>query len=482
MTTGRASPSGPSSRHFVAFALSAMSLWGCGAHPFTGNYRAPETSGDSRANETDPAVARLIPELRQYLLSDAELIKPTSASVSRADIDRDVAFLEIALHGSYGGYDRAESAGFSWSGTFAALRSSEAMPIDQWQARLVGAFAPLNDGHFAISRIDDQGRYTNWKDTIPKELFRFEAAADCASATDLSPYFENGALVQKAIRYSSTQPADDNCTWSAVSTIRVQRASEPTARALGGDVYLVNAHDFQSLRRDTAIWDTFRASLASVRTAKAVVVDLRGNTGGDDQEFYLWLNELYGRLLPTAVYERLTSPWTHVNFVNYFGEELARGHGDASWQEQMKSWRSASLDILAQVTQESLDQRDWDTWDRAAIVQEPSPSSPFSGQVVVLVDRYCASACELAVKTLRTIDGTTIVGEYTAGTAAIGNNGFRRLPGSNLKIQWGNWFERDLSVDSDNFREGQGFAPAVWLAPGSAESDDDLRKLVTACM
>lgn len=146
----------------------------------------------------------------------------------------------------------------------------------------------------------------------------------------------------------------------------------------------------------------------------------------------------------------------------------------------MKTWRNASLDYLALVTPESLNQRDWDTWDRAAIVQDPTSTSTFSGHVIVLADRFCASACELAVKTLRAIDGTTITGEYTAGVAAIGNNGLRRLPGSNLEIQWGNWFERDLSVDSDRFREGRGFAPDIWVAPGSVETDDGIRKLAAA--
>lgn len=71
-------------------------------------------------------------------------------------------------------------------------------------------------------------------------------------------------------------------------------------------------------------------------------------------------------------------------------------------------------------------------------VYEDEPSSfeekGFKGRIVVLVDRYCASACESFLESLEAHPGVVVIGERTAGASQFGRIGILMLPKSQLTI------------------------------------------------
>ena len=72
----------------------------------------------------------------------------------------------------------------------------------------------------------------------------------------------------------------------------------------------------------------------------------------------------------------------------------------------------------------------------------------------------------------------TVVGSNTSGTAIIGENGFVTLPGSFMRLKWGQWLSAELTDRQNGFREGTGFMPDYWIDPASwtpAEIVDSLR-------
>ena len=446
-----------------------------------GNHTGGDDSGI--AEDPDLANATLIPELRRFLQGRNQLVKPTLEVVPPKAIAADIEFLKVMLPGSYGGYDASVQAGFSWDSAFATLSANTGqMSAQDWQGHIASALAGLQDQHLAIMRVRSDGGFEGWTSIAGRKAKRFELDPSCSSSSSVSAerHFADGAQeLDRTVTYvGESAPESTNCPWHEVENPRRDRDRTPSVVALSDKVTLVHVHDFSS--RDTAMWQTFKATAASLRSAQTIVIDLRGNTGGDDDQFYSWLVDLLGKRPKTIRFERLGTPWVQLNLVNYFTQQIAVHAGDDAWQQHVQQYRRSFLEQLASVTAGTLSDRHWDIWDRANDAAAPTISSPFAGQMIALVDRRCASACELTVKTLRGLSNVTVIGENTYGMAVSGENGPKRLPGSGLALQWGQWIETDLRDGFGGFHEGTGFLPDVWLAPGSAESNETILALVAA--
>ncbi len=377
----------------------------------------------------------LPPALAPFLQSWAEQRTPTATAVNAAMREADVSFLEATMPTAYAGYEAASRAGFSWSAAFAGLRElSGTLTIDEWQARVAAAFSRLDDQHLGLQRIGEGGSLGAWSAVAPRPE-------------------------------RSGPPRRD-------------RPRQPTERRLAEGVHVLAIHDF--FARDQATWKPLRDAAERLRGAKTMVVDLRGNGGGDDDPFYRFLVDLTGKSIPTARFRRLQTPLSQVALVNLFTRYLSTNAADRAWQERSQHWHDVYLQRLATTSAPNVTTPTWDEWDRADSAAAPAVLQPFQGRFVVLVDRFCASACELAVKTLKSLPGTVVAGEPTAGMAVYGDNFARRMPGSGLAFFWGHWQEMDLAAGAYGFREGKGFVPDVAVSPESLDADAELLRLVFA--
>jgi C-terminal processing protease CtpA/Prc len=84
---------------------------------------------------------------------------------------------------------------------------------------------------------------------------------------------------------------------------------------------------------------------------------------------------------------------------------------------------------------------------------------------VLLVDRGCASACEMTVALARQIPGVIVAGERTRGSMAAGEIALFRLPRSGVLVTLGTRAFRD---PLGGFAETRGFVPDVLLAGADA--------------
>ncbi|MFW5691508.1 MAG: S41 family peptidase [Chloroflexota bacterium] len=91
-------------------------------------------------------------------------------------------------------------------------------------------------------------------------------------------------------------------------------------------------------------------------------------------------------------------------------------------------------------------------------VYAPAPDAAYTGEVVVLVDDGCASACEFMAYALQSSGRATIVGQYaTAGAGGAVN--VAELPGG---LRFSYTYTRELeSVDGPPIIEGRGVVPDV---------------------
>jgi hypothetical protein len=450
---------------------------------YESNSRARNDSGGKYEEDAELADAIMIPELHQYLQSQIDFHSPTLQMVSLPGIAADIAFLKAALPNGYGGYDAATKAGFSWEKAFSTLeQAAKEMSIGDWRSLLAKTFSSLPDQHLALMYLREDGTVDGWTSITGRKTKRFELDSECEhnSIPRSQKYFrKNSARVERRVVFvGETAPAIDGCRWQTVEIPQSAWPKVPSVVSLSEHTSLINAHDFSS--RDSATWALFRTTAAALRSKNAIVVDLRGNSGGDQDSFYKWICELVGRRPQTARFERLTSAWTILNEVNFFTSQIAFKVGDMEWQEHVRKYRTMDLKRLAAVNSDNLSAKNWDIWDRSAEAMPASTTPVFSGQIVVLVDRYCASACELTVKTLRGLPNVVIAGENTYGMALSGENAAKKLPGSGIGFNWGTWIEADLRDGFGGFVEGSGFQPDVWIEPNGVNSNDQILALVKA--
>jgi len=97
---------------------------------------------------------------------------------------------------------------------------------------------------------------------------------------------------------------------------------------------------------------------------------------------------------------------------------------------------------------------------KGEILQGTAPA-PLVGRGVVLVDRGCASACEMFVALARQIPGLLVAGERTRGSMAVGEVASFVLPRSRLVVTLGT---RAVVDPLGDFDETRGFVPDLDLA------------------
>jgi hypothetical protein len=360
-----------------------------------------------------------VPEsIKSFILSNERVSAPTQDQVTLEAKMADVDFLMKSLPFSYGGYDYAISKGFSWENSWKILGGAAMNPAintgERWHQKIVEGFSGLPDRHFAVIRQGKEGSTRAYQAVGPTRTL------------DMAPKAPKKIFEIKD---------------------------------LGNGKFLVRASSFHS--RKSKVWEEFVASAWSLRKAKEIILDLRSNSGGNSSKFLTWLKILTGKSLVSGSFRKVESPWTYLLSINYFTSQIAMGIGDQAWQDHCIKWRNKYLEILGQYTDSDLNTKKWfqyETKPHQMNVPTPTePALPFGGKLVVAVDRFCTSACELALKALFQLPNTTVVGERTGGMAIIGENGRVILPGSLMAIKFGQWIETDLSKKIYGFEEGRGF-------------------------
>ena len=150
----------------------------------------------------------------------------------------------------------------------------------------------------------------------------------------------------------------------------------------------------------------------SHRRHRRIVWDFRGNGGGNDAHIYQWINqakrgvyhvhvsvEVFGALAPCNEYN-----WRVADQVRF---DVADNPKSIAERERMiESWPA----FVPPVQHRVFSGKD-----------EPSAKHPYTGTVVVLLDRYSGSSGESGPYALQAALGARLVGERTGGYLAYGN-------------------------------------------------------------
>ncbi|WP_437574225.1 S41 family peptidase [Sorangium sp. So ce887] len=205
------------------------------------------------------------------------------------------------------------------------------------------------------------------------------------------------------------------------------------------------------------------ALAAELRRAPAFVVDLRGNAGGN----YLFAERFALALTDAplcALDEReVLSVAAAEGRANSVRRRLARGDVPdearprfvdhlAALERLAGTLRARALDGGAAAPRADLTTRGAQVRGRA--------EGPLEGRAVFLVDRGCASACEMLLALVRQIPGVLVAGQNTRGGMSVGEIAFFRLPRSGVTLSFGTRAFRDPLGD---FAELRGFEPDVRL-------------------
>jgi hypothetical protein len=200
--------------------------------------------------------------------------------------------------------------------------------------------------------------------------------------------------------------------------------------------------------------------------ASALIIDLRGNEGGDDSKLEQFARIIYGiesskiQLEPAGSVVRRQTPESYALFVNTFGLALLKDRWDKQPQRKdVAGYRNDFLQLLDLSIKEHLSDE--------GITETQNPEidlkRAFKGPIRILTDGLCASSCESGTEFFERLPHVKRVGENTAGLVQFGNVGTLLLKNSKLIV---NLPTQRYEFADGRFVEKIGYAPHLKVEPG----------------
>jgi len=211
------------------------------------------------------------------------------------------------------------------------------------------------------------------------------------------------------------------------------------------------------------VWTGFLEEVSKrLLKSDAVIIDLRGNNGGDDAYGRKLAFVLYGQDPPDPFTKEYVSqtPETIAIHANYYrlhslvlkrdGKEVSP-YFDEIYQEIMIEFPQA---LNKEIPTEKVIVR-----NNQALKTSPS----YTKLIYVLIDNSCISSCEGTVALLEGHPSVITVGENTSGTIHFGDIGFVLLPNSKIAVQIPTTYHER---SDGRFIERIGISPKIMVPSG----------------
>ena len=296
----------------------------------------------------------------------------------------------------------------------------------------------LSDNHFAVggNRVAAQCR-SCW---VPDVYVDYEIAGlEGYMAQTITPegyikwgFFaatdDFGSLPEYALICDETVAL----TWAPMDTAALQPPPYYSVSYIKG-IPVISARSFMPDIAEQYGVDVFEKSGALVKENETVILDLRGNTGGNGTYALNWLEHFINELNVKAfTAQRVSKP-----LLAYVKSP------ESQYSEEYIEW------FETQKNQWISDYQD-------------GSMSRNSCNIFVVVDSNVASSAEDLVFWLQHVENVFLVGTNTQGTSICGNICNFYLPNSKLAIQFGT----KLNVYGSLVRsDGHGFEPDLWVEP-----------------
>jgi len=198
------------------------------------------------------------------------------------------------------------------------------------------------------------------------------------------------------------------------------------------------AHPTSDSYEDASTFVGFATKLRE-RDEPAIIIDVRGNRGGNGALSTQWLYELTGELVPKS-YAAL-STFTYAELMQAVSDDPIQMYnhlrfgGFVAFDDNHSTCPLPQTDTLV----------------------------PNERLIIMLVDRHTTSAGEGFVDNMFNMENTLVIGQNTRGMLA-GSGAFNfvglNLPNSGINVRFG----RTANIHPEgHFAEGVGFAPDVWV-------------------
>lgn len=213
-----------------------------------------------------------------------------------------------------------------------------------------------------------------------------------------------------------------------------------------------------------ASWNGFDVAIDELLASKAIIIDLRGNHGGDDSKGLHLAARLYGGAAPIQAEERIRrqTPASFAVLINGSRSALQwrkSTGGDSKPQEDLiqefgEKFQLAKAGKLPPESSDHLEhKRNTDVHGQR-----------YQGPIYLLADADCGSSGESTLDALMSHPNAKVVGENTAGLLHFGEVGTVLLPNSKIRVQMGTQFIR---YKDNRIYEKTGIAPKIGLRPGT---------------
>ena len=309
-----------------------------------------------------------------------------------------------------------------------------------------------------------------WNADIPHErdaasVFLFAPLADDPLRPRKCQFTAQGRVVSHAMRWETISPERltdllDKARGSARPTLGLQQV---------GEVWFVSLPTFQfeadSATAMQALLKKLRAQAKRLHAARWVVLDVRGNGGGNSA----WGSDVAKALYGDAAVQRIEGQfdWTvdwRASAQNAATLRFYASVAQKNGQEEDARYRSKLAEALEQAAKKGeayVRQTDEDTVAATA----PPVASPFQGRVFLLTDNVCASACLDFADIARRLPGVVHVGLPTSADAVYIDNTGGELPSGQGNLSY------SMKVYRHRVRaNNEWYEPAVrW--PGGAMTD-----------
>ena len=458
--------------------------------------------------------------LTDLVVETAECVAATSTELTRDEALADFDVVTRILERGYAGFDVLERRGQDWGAVFAAARYELQTGPDRWHGArwvdwLAQTFESTGDEYLSFwsvgaTRDDHRASAAAAKRGYAPEL-RLAASRQGWSVLDPDAHgLARGAVLigceaaghavalqptlvgspprvaWMPVIFDDASPGEVDCVFYGAERELVEQTLPLHALRTGRAEHRKDVPFWR--RPDSPAWlelkgvedgrdgqddslDRFVGTARELRDERVVVLDLRGNVGGDDAFVRRWFRELTVGDLGSVEVDALQSEVTLQGAINSAECRLqsrrfaANPASVAAGRRELARLRSE----LARANEPFRSIYESDTQESGR-----APRA-FAGRLLVVTDSSCASSCETAVALARKIPGTMIVGENTAGAGEFGQAERYRLPNTGVWMQAPTkWFSGELVP-----RGGRGFKPDFWI---DSEDPDSTVERLSQCL
>lgn len=238
-----------------------------------------------------------------------------------------------------------------------------------------------------------------------------------------------------------------------------------TAKKKNKNAILISITSFPS--SSSPVWDGFiEAVKVDLPKKDIIILDMRGNGGGDDTKGYDLSNLLAGRIVQTPYNPQWTgnNPEVFQLFVNSFEYWMRLDREDGKTPPEYL----AKLKRDFEVKRDRAYRGEKVPFHDSSVQNERMPDAALPPvqkniPIYILMDADCGSSCESTINSFELNPNTRLVGENSAGYVHFGNNGVVFLGHSGIMLQFAVSYN---SYVDGRFIEKAGINPHVRVTPG----------------